>query len=458
MTPAWVHDAMFYHIYPFGLCGAPQFNPFTPPSIPRLETLYPWIEHIAALNLNAVYLGPVFESVEHGYDTADYFKVDGRLGDNDTLKALIHAMKARGLRVILDGVFNHVGRQFWAFKDIQAKGEDSPYLSWFSHLDFSQPSPYGDAFNYEGWEGHYDLIKLNQDHPQVRQHLFEAITLWVKTFDIDGLRLAGSETYSPDFMRALAAHCRQLKPDFWLLGEVGQADYRQWVKPEMLDSTANYEFQRVLYAGLADRDYRPLADILEQQFGAQGQYRDLRLYGFIDNHDVNRAASSLSHPANLYPLYTLLFSLPMLPALYYGSEWGVAGVRLQGEPNQAQNVDAPLRPALQLSEVHQLPMPELQPFVAQLAALRQRLPALRYGTYQSLFVAPQQLVFERVTPDQRVLVALNNAPTEQTLQLRGLPAGARLHNVQTQADTSITPAGTLTLQLAAHSGQICLVY
>ena len=188
MTPHWATDAVFYHVYPLGLCGAPARNDFNAPPTPRLKQLAGWIGHWQALGVNALYLGPVFESTAHGYDTADYYHVDRRLGDNATLAELSAALHQNGLRLILDGVFNHVGRDFWAFRDVQQHGAQSAYVDWFQGINFSRHSPYGDAFAYEGWSGHYDLVKLNLNNPAVREHLFQAIALWVRDFGIDGLR------------------------------------------------------------------------------------------------------------------------------------------------------------------------------------------------------------------------------------------------------------------------------
>src|SRR5262249_28933418 len=181
--------AVFYHAYPLGLCGAEARNDFQSPPSPRLEQLRGWIDHLRWLGVNALYLGPIFESTHHGYDTADYFHVDRRLGTDDTLAGLVAALHEAGIRVILDGVFHHVGRDFWAFRDLRHNGERSRYRGWFSGVDFSRRSPYGDAFSYDGWEGHHDLVKLNLGNPDVRAHVRGAVRSWVERFGIGGLGL-----------------------------------------------------------------------------------------------------------------------------------------------------------------------------------------------------------------------------------------------------------------------------
>ena len=179
----WVNESVFYHIYPLGFCGAPEYNPGGPP-VPRLDKLKEWVGHLNALGVNALYLGPVFQSVKHGYDTTDYFQIDCRLGDNDSFAALCDTLHENGIRVVLDGVFNHVGRGFWAFQDVQEHGQSSPYCGWFHDLNFGGPSPMGDPFWYTAWQGHYELVKLNLRNPDVVRHLLDAVGMWIDRFHI----------------------------------------------------------------------------------------------------------------------------------------------------------------------------------------------------------------------------------------------------------------------------------
>ena len=187
MAADWAHDAIVYHLYPLGALGAPATNDGRGPAVARLDQLPEWIPHWQALGINTLYLGPVFESSTHGYDTADYFHVDRRLGDNATLKAAVDALHAAGIRVILDAVLNHVGRRFAPFQDVRARGAASPYASWFKGLRFGKRNPMGDPFDYETWDGHYELVKLDLAQPAVRQHLLAAVDHWIDAFGIDGL-------------------------------------------------------------------------------------------------------------------------------------------------------------------------------------------------------------------------------------------------------------------------------
>jgi cyclomaltodextrinase / maltogenic alpha-amylase / neopullulanase len=452
MTNHWANDAIFYHIYPLGLCGAPRRNDFYTPPTPRLEQLYPWLDHIQELGCNALYLGPLFESSAHGYDTADYFNVDRRLGDRRTLAALAEEIHRRGMRLVLDGVFNHTGRDFWAFKDVLANRERSTYAGWFQNLDFNHRSPHGDPFSYEGWAGHYDLVRLNLASPQVRSHLFEAVRMWVGEFEIDGLRLDAADQLAPDFVAALAQHCRSLKSDFWLMGEVVFGDYRRLAAPpEKLDSATNYEVYKSLYSSHVDRNYFELAYALNRQFGPEGMYRGLSLYNFADNHDVDRVASSLKTLAHIYPLYCLLFTLPGVPSIYYGSEWGITGQRSAWS-------DTVLRPALDLRQAASFPQPALPASIAHLIRLRSQCPALRQGDYQQLHVSAEQIAFLRSSPGGQVAVAVNAAAVPVSLDLR-LPfqngrlvdllnPGAEFFVKNNQAHIDIPPAWGRVLAIA----------
>ncbi|MFZ3070278.1 MAG: alpha-amylase family glycosyl hydrolase, partial [Anaerolineaceae bacterium] len=376
----WTNNTNFYHIYPLGACGAPRQNTFQDDPCPRIRSIQGWLDHIQSLGANALYFGPVFESSTHGYDTANYYEVDRRLGTRRDLAALSQDVHQRGMHLVLDGVFNHVGRDFWAFKDLLARCESSPYQEWFADLRFDAHSPYGDPFIYEAWNGHFSLVKLNLANPAVLEHLFGAVRMWVEEFQIDGIRLDAADALSFDFMQSLRSFCDQLKPDLWLMGEVIHGDYRRWANPLMLHSTTNYELYKGLYSAHNDHNYFELAYSLNREFGPGGLYRDLNLYNFVDNHDVSRIASQLKDLTDLYPLHILLFTVPGIPSLYYGSEFGLPGAKTQN--------DWLLRPYFDLPVLlNTSPQPELRRWIARLAALRTETPALQNGTYEQKLVA-----------------------------------------------------------------------
>jgi cyclomaltodextrinase / maltogenic alpha-amylase / neopullulanase len=407
----WAYDSVFYHIYPLGFCGAPPENDFCSPADHRLELIYEWLEHIQNLGVNALYLGPLFESSTHGYDTVDYYHVDRRLGNNERLSHLSAVLHQKGIRLILDGVFNHVGRDFWAFRDVLAHGAQSAYGDWFQGLNFHKHSPYNDPFTYENWNGHHNLVKLNLHNPTVKDHLFQAVDLWIREFAIDGLRLDVSDSLDLTFLKELSVFCKSRRSDFWLMGEVIHGDYRKWVNPETLDSVTNYVGYKGLYSSHIDRNYFELAHTLNRQFGDNGMYRDLLLYSFADNHDVNRVASQLKNPAHLYPLYSLLFTMPGIPSIYYGSEWGIEGKR-------TSRSDQALRPHLDFFQIsHNSPHPDLPRVIGRLAHVRHHSPALRYGNYHPLLVKSEQLAFARQTQDEYLIVAVNAADKPVPLEL-----------------------------------------
>lgn len=443
--PSWIEDSIFYHIYPLGLTGAPAYNDCSSPPVPRLEQLYPWLDPIQALGANALYLGPLFESTAHGYDTADYFHVDRRLGTEQTLAALAAEVHRRGMRLILDGVFNHVGRDFWAFRDVQSRGKDSPYCGWFQNLRFDEHSRRGDAFSYEGWDGHDDLVKLNLHNPAVVEHLLLAVSDWIERYEIDGLRLDAADVIDKTFLGTLAAHCRRLRPDFWLMGEVVHGDYRQWANPDMLDSVTNYEAYKGLYSSHNDHNYFEIAHTLQRQYGQGGLYRGLWLYTFADNHDVNRVASALKNPAHLYPLHILLFTMPGVPSIYYGSEWGLTGER-------SSHSDAALRPALQIADApRHAPQPQLAAVLSRLAALRRTCPALQGGDYQQILVQPEQLAFLRHTPGETVLVAVNSSAHSAAMVC---PLSGQWEDLLNPGEGFTAPEDELTFGVPACWGRV----
>lgn len=442
----WAPDSIFYHVYPLGLCGAPARNDFGAPPVERLERLTGWLGHIRSLGCTALYLGPLFESTAHGYDTADYWHLDRRLGTDETLRRFVAASHAAGLRVVLDGVFNHVGRDFWAFRDVQANGAGSPYRDWFAGLRFDRRSPFGDPFAYAGWHGHFDLVKLDLGNPAVREHLFGAVESWIRDFDIDGLRLDAADVVDLEFQRALAGLCRGIKPDFWLVGEVVHGDYRRWVNPQTLDSVTNYEAYKGLYSSLADRNYFEIAYTLNRQFGPGGMYAGLPLYNFVDNHDQDRVASRLGQSRLLYPLNVLLFTMPGVPSIYYGSEWGLNEKRRPGD-------DSPVRPAIDLAAGPSMGVePALADAIGRLARMRSDSAALRRGSYTQLHVAAEQLGFIRELDRETVVVLLN--ASDQPVELAvPAPRPGEWHDLL-NGDTVGVSDGVLRAQIPASWGRV----
>lgn len=389
----WFDRCVFYQIYPLGFCGAPCENDGV--TVPRIRRVSEWMNYLVSLGVGAVYFSPVFSSDRHGYDTRDFRVLDCRLGTNADFTAVCGSLHEHGIRIVLDGVFNHVGRGFWAFQDVLEKREQSPYRDWF-HIDFNRDNGYGDGLWYEGWEGHYELVRLNLRNPAVVSYLFDCIREWVGQFDIDGLRLDVAYCLDREFLRQLRAFCNTLKPEFLLLGETLFGDYNQLVNDEMLHSCTNYECYKGIYSSLNELNFFEISYSLNRQFGPENWtlYRGKHLLSFVDNHDVSRIASILREKKHLPLAYALLFGMPGIPCIYYGSEWGALGDKQSG--------DDALRPAFERPEPN-----ELTAWVSRLAHLRVRSRALCEGGYRNVHVTNRQLVFERVCEGERVLVAMN---------------------------------------------------
>ena len=389
----WAYENVFYQIYPLGFCGAPFENDGVLEH--RILKVNDWIPHIEKLGANAIYFSPVFESDTHGYNTRDYSKIDTRLGTNEDFQSVCENLHKAGIKVVLDGVFNHVGRGFWAFQDVLEKRWDSPYKDWF-HISFDGNSNYNDGLWYEGWEGNYDLVKLNLRNEDVIQHIFSCINGWVEEFDIDGLRLDVAYCLDHDFLRRLRSFCDGLKPDFFLVGETLHGDYNQWMNDSMLHSVTNYECYKGLYSSFNSMNMFEINHSLLRQFGPDNWtlYKGKHLLSFVDNHDVTRVASILSNENHLPLIYALAFGMPGIPCVYYGSEWGAKARKEEGDPA--------LRACFEKPEWN-----DLTTFISKLAEAKKHSNALNYGDFRSVLLTNRQCIFERKTDSERVLVAIN---------------------------------------------------
>ena len=250
---AWYDKATFYHMYPLGMTGSPFANPYPVSdgaadgtnrdvsADSRMDELMLWIPYLDSLHISAIYIGPLFESSTHGYDTRDFRLIDRRLGTNVSFRSFVDCCHEHGIRVVVDGVFNHTGREFFAFRDLQAHRDQSPYAGWYRNVNFGWGSPLGDSFGYESWHGIWELPCLNHGNPEVRNYLLDTVRFWVQEFDIDGIRLDCAGDLSFEFMQELRRLANEIKPEFWLMGEVIHGEYARWVNPQMLHSVTNYE-------------------------------------------------------------------------------------------------------------------------------------------------------------------------------------------------------------------------
>ena len=443
---AWYDEAIFYHIYPLGLTGAPRENSYTEP-VHRLNTLIPWIAHIREIGCNAVYIGPLFESVGHGYETTDYKKLDSRLGTNEDLTNYVAECHRQGIRVILDGVFNHTGRDFFAFRDIREKRENSPYRDWYRNVNFWGNNQYNDGFSYENWGGYDLLAKLNQSNPAVRDYICDVVRFWVSEFDIDGIRLDAADVLDFDYMKALRRVADEVKPEFWLMGEVIHGDYTRWVNEGTLHSVTNYHLHKALYSGHNDHNYFEIAHTVKRLYGMGGNRPDgLKLYNFVDNHDVERIYTKLNNKAHFAPVHVLLYTLPGVPSVYYGSEFGIEG-------KKERHSDDSLRPALSLSDFGDaLEKNACTGLIAALGKARQKIKALSYGDYQELLLTNRQYAFSRNYNGESVLVTVNNDDSDYVMTL---PAGNAAEYVGALSGQRVSVAGGhIAVNVKANSGEI----
>lgn len=392
-------DLNIYHIFTMGFCGAETYQYDCQAVTHRLQTITTLKDYLKKMHINTVLLGPLLSSCSHGYDTIDYYTVDKRLGDNEDFRMLVDSFHQDGIKVMLDCVFNHVGREFFAFKDLQSNRENARYKDWLCNVNFWDNNSYNDGFRYDNWAGHDELVKLNLWNHEVRNYLKDVMEFWISNFDIDGVRMDAANVMQRDFLHELSDFSKSKKPGFFLMGEMVGGDYNVLVQEGGLDSVTNYEDYKGLYSSLNTRNYFEIAYSLNRLFGNYGIYKTFLPYNFVDNHDVNRIASTLEKLEWLEPLYLMLYTMPGIPSIYYGSEQGIKGIKGHG-------TDAPLRPSYDAIDFDM--ENSLYQKICQMAEIRDALVPLRKGGYRELFVKPQQMGYCRFTENEKVLILFNS--------------------------------------------------
>ena len=453
---AWYDKATFYHMYPLGMTGSPFANPYPVSdgaadgtnrdvsADSRMDELMLWIPYLESLHISAIYIGPLFESSTHGYDTRDFRLIDRRLGTNVSFRSFVDCCHEHGIRVVVDGVFNHTGREFFAFRNLQAHRDQSPYAGWYRNVNFGWGSPLGDSFGYESWHGIWELPCLNHGNPEVRNYLLDTVRFWVQEFDVDGIRLDCAGDLSFEFMQELRRLANEIKPEFWLMGEVIHGDYSRWVNGQTLHSVTNYALHKALYSGHNDHNYFEIAHTVKylQNMG------DLDLYNFVDNHDVERIHTKLQNKAHFAPVHVLLYTLPGVPSIYYGSEFGIDG-------KKEKFSDASLRPALDLNDYADAATKNpCTALIAALGKVRQGTPALSYGSYAELALTNRQFAFARDLEGIRVIVTVNNDDSDSEMNL---PTGSAPEYVGALTGQKVSAqGGRIRVRVAANSGEIWL--
>jgi len=434
--PGWAAAAVWYQIYPLGFCDCPPTNDHRGDPVPRLRAVTGYVDHLQALGVGCVLFNPLCESDTHGYDTTDYKEVDRRLGTVEDMRALVEGLHAKGIRVVLDGVFNHTGRSHPAFQQCVAQGLASPTASWY-HLK-PGTSPDGDGFEYESWEGHANLPRLNLAEPAVRAMIFDAARFWLQDVGVDGWRLDVAHEIAPEFWREFAAACRAAKPDCVLVGELIHGNYRERVGPGLLHSATNYQLSKALWSSLNDENYYELAHCLQR---SQAEYGGLTLLEFVGNHDMTRLADRL-RCAEHFELAqaALLLGVGGMPCLYYGDEFGMEG---RSTKDGGAGCDADVRRVPPAPEALDAEQRRRASVVSQMLALRAAHPALCRGSTTVAAVANQQLAVARSAGSETALVLFNC--TDEAVD--DVPPHAQL--------TQVCPAGTaFTRLLSVSRGQM----
>ena len=395
---AWADHAIWWQVYPLGFVGAER-TALPPDASPehRLPRLEAWLDYLVGLACNGLALGPVFASESHGYDTVDHFRIDSRLGDADDLDALIAACHAKGVRVLLDGVFNHVGRGFGPFQHVLARGRESTYANWF-RLDWT-----GDGFDYADFEGHQQLVALNHEEPAVVDYVAEVMNHWLDR-GIDGWRLDVAYAAPLPFWRQVTDRVHARHPDAWLFGEVIHGDYAAFVREGGLDSTTQYELWKAIWSSLNDRNLFELAWAFERHAKLLEEFVPQT---FVGNHDVTRIASKLVDERHLGHALAILFTMGGVPSVYAGDEQAFRGIKEDREGG-----DDEIRPAFPAAP--DALAPEGWPLYRlhqDLIGLRRRHPWLVRASVRVGTLKNEQLAFEVSAPDsdERLLVLLNLA-------------------------------------------------
>lgn len=451
----WYESAVFYHIYPLGMCGCPRENSEdsekrkSATNILEIEKIIP---HLQAMGVNAMYIGPLFESAAHGYETYDYKLVDRRLGTNEDFIHLVDRLHDAGIKVVVDGVFNHSGRGFFAFKDLREKKGNSAYKDWYCRVDFGGNSAFNDGFSYEAWHGFQELPRLNVLNPAVKDYLKDVIRFWRNEFHIDGIRLDCADVLDFNFMKELRSLANEFGPEFWLMGEVIHGDYSRWANNDTLHSVTDYEMHKGIFSGHNDHNYFEIAHSARRLFDPNGGIaRGVRLYNFIENHDVDRLVEKLKNREHWKNCYTLVYTLPGVPSVYYGGEFAIRG-------KKENNQDYALRPQLLASDYERLAKEnhEEESFIEYLGKLRNGVAALTTGKYRQLALTNRQFSFARVCDNGDVAVILMNNDDNAAEMRFAMPCAGKYIDTATGNLIDCTDGG-IAVRLAGNSSAVLVL-
>jgi cyclomaltodextrinase len=396
--PGWIDHTLFWQIYPLGFVGAEAAAADRSGVVHRLGHLTSWLDYAVELGASGLLLGPIFASSTHGYDTVDYFKVDPRLGDEADFDTLIATAHRKGLRVVLDGVFNHVGREFPAFQRVIA---DPAHVDsrWFRRL-----SPEGNE--YATFEGHHQLVALNHDEPAVADHVVNVMTHWLQR-GADGWRLDAAYAVPRRFWADVLPRVRAEYPDVYIFGEVIHGDYAGFVRETGVDAVTQYELWKAIWSALNDRNFFELAWAMDRHNALLDTFVPLT---FVGNHDVTRIASQLTDERHLPHALVVLMTCAGTPSIYAGDEQAFRGIK----ENRAGGDDA-IRPAFPGTPAGLAPFGwPIYRLHQDLIGMRRRHAWLHTARTRTIELANTHFLFEAVNGEHRLLVALNLADAPVT--------------------------------------------
>lgn len=422
-VPGWVQDAVVYNIFPDSFATARRYISGQPTELDyneqpvrgklggTLDGVAQNVDYLLELGVNCVYLNPIFAAGEyHKYDLLDYFHVDPCFGGDEAFRRMVDTLHKNGIRVIIDGVFNHCGWNFFAFDDVIKNQENSPYRDWFYHLEFPVERPaapeeyptYG-CFAYERM-----MPKLDTANPEVRDYFCRVGRYWVREFHVDGWRLDVASEVDDGFWRAFRRAVKGENPEALLIGEVWESA-GHWLGGDMFDSTMNYDMRKHCELFFAQQsidaaDFSGRVTNMLMRYRAQMTPAQLNL---LDSHDVNRFYSVCGGNPLRYRL-AILFMMTFvgMPTIFYGDELGIRGVT---------------------EEEYRSPMPwqggdrEMLDFFKKAIAMRHALPALRWGDFKMISARPGSslLVYARRWQEQTVTVCINCGGEEKLPQIAG---------------------------------------
>ena len=399
--PDWVRHSIWWQVYPLGFVGA--FPAETPPTSAehRLSRIVDWLDHAVELGASGLALGPVFASRSHGYDTTDHYRIDPRLGDDADFDRLIDETHRRGLRVLLDGVFNHVGTDFARYRQAIDQ-QDTEAASWFA----------GPPGHFQTFEGHGDLIGLNHRNPAVVDYVVEVMNHWLAR-GADGWRLDAAYAVPESFWAQVIPRVRLAHPQAWFVAEVIHGDYSAFVDGSGIDSVTQYELWKAIWSSLNDGNFHELDWAMQRHNGFLDRFAP---WTFVGNHDVTRIASQLQHFEHLSHALVLQFTVGGVPAVYAGDEFAYRGIK----EDRAGGDDA-VRP-----EFHHPPTDldggarDILNLHRYLIGLRRRHPWLYEARTSALRLENRFLAYETRHGDDVLIVALNLDDTAMALPVAEL--------------------------------------